>query len=1038
MRHLFAPLYWLLFFAAVAAFAVAVWAIGSETGGRWLIAQATALQPGLVEVEGFQGRLADRPRIGRITIDDGRQRIVLDGIELDYRLAPLAERRLRIRRLRIDTLHWRLPAKGRAGGKAAELPTLTLPFDARIDELRIGRLIVETAAGRQTMIDTIRLAARFHRDRLTIDALSLRLADIDIAAQGDVAFTAPPEAHLELHASDTDGNRVTARLDGRLQDYRLDAEIETTAQGRRPPATIRLSGTGDLGSLSIGQLDAVTMGGTLTANGTLRWRDGLRAEASFSGSGIDPGTIDPYYRGRVHFGGQAKFADGRLDTQLAILGDIQDYRFQIEADAELRRARLHFRQGRLVMGPNVLKFSGAIDRQAADGLVFSIDMPKLAALVPGLSGSIAGDGRLDGRWEAPRGRVDLSASALRWRDLSLQRLRASLRTTGQARQARYELTASGLARGGLRIDELRLRGELAEDHQRATVELRDPPRLRASLRLDGHYDATAQRWSGHLEGLRLHLFDLPAYRQQQASAIAIGRRSLDLQTTCLSDGQARLCLDARLAPARPVAASARLQRFPLKRLARWLPLTKYLDDTVTARIDLGGDFERLEADAGLTLDAANRLTARLLFTPADGGIGGHVEGRFDRLKWIEAVSEGLMDPSGHVTLKAAIGGTLRQPTIDGTVALRDAAVRLPAAGIRVTGISVEATTRDGRSATIRGELHAGGGSIRLDGEAGWPSSKTWQATLALRGNDFQAADLPMARVWVSPELRLVARPRRIEVNGELFVPKAEIRLKRLPETAITPSADVYFLDADTRTEQSRLQVYSRIVLRLGKAVRLRGFGLDARLAGKLVITESPDQAISGDGSLKVAEGHYEALGQKLEIERGELYWNGPFNSPGLNLRAVRKAEGITTGLEIRGSIQQPESRIFSDPVMDETNALAYLITGKPLGATSAADSDMLLTAVARLGLKGSATLVDDLRRRAGLDVLAIQPGEELQQSALVIGKYLSPRFYLEYTTSLFEEASVLSIRYKLNRYLKLQAESSDKRQAIDLIYEIEH
>jgi len=59
-------------------------------------------------------------------------------------------------------------------------------------------------------------------------------------------------------------------------------------------------------------------------------------------------------------------------------------------------------------------------------------------------------------------------------------------------------------------------------------------------------------------------------------------------------------------------------------------------------------------------------------------------------------------------------------------------------------------------------------------------------------------------------------------------------------------------------------------------------------------------------------------------------------------------------------------------------------------------------------------------------------------SALVIGKYLSPRFYLEYTTSLFEEASVLSIRYKLNRYLKLQAESSDKRQAIDLIYEIEH
>ncbi len=1039
MRNLFTPIYWLLFFAVVGLLGLALWSIGSEAGSRWLLEKATALKPGVVEISGVHGPLAATPRFDHIAIDAGGQWITLDGITLDYHLAPLTDRRLHIRRLAIDSIHWRLPQTKRPAKKPPELPTLQLPFDALIDELTIGRLTIENAAGKRTELRDLRLRGAFRRDRFDIDALRLAVSDFDIAADGTIHFSEPPLARLALTAHDADGNRTEARIEGRLQAYRLDAKIDTVARGKLPPAAITLSGDGGPASLAIDSLEAETMDGTIVANGKLFWQGGFRAEASFSGNGIDPGVIDPYYRGRISFGGQATFAGGRLNTQFAVLGKVQGYQFQIETDADLERQKLRFRRGRLVMGPNLLKFTGSVTKERAEGLTFHIDMPKLAALLPQLQGRIGGSGQLDGRWENPQGRIELDVAGLRWRGLSLTQLQAKLNSTGRTRAARYELTAIGLTRGALRLDDIHIRGELSETRQTARLRLHEKKRsLDLSLLLDGRYDAGAKRWQGRLDEMQLGLLGLPRYRQQHPSAISIDRDTLQLEKTCLSDGGDQLCFDADLSRTQPLRATLALQHFALRHLEKWLPLTKYLRETVSARLEIGGTLKQIEANTAITLDADNRLAAHGSFAPEDGAISAQIDGRFDRLKWIEPVSEGLMEPSGKVTIAATVGGTLQQPDIRGSITLKNGSVRLPAAGIRLTDIDIEASTDDARSATISGRLRSGKGRIDISGKASWPSLPEWRATLRLTGDRFQAADLPMAKLWVSPKLDLTARRDRIDVSGELFVPEADLRFKRLPASAMTPSEDTYFLDAENAAQRSRMKVYSRIVLRLGDEVHLSGFGLNARLAGKLVITEAPGQAISGDGSLKVVDGHYEALGQKLEIERGELYWNGPFNSPRLNLRAVRKAEGITTGLEIRGSIQKPESRIFSDPVMDETNALAYLITGKPLGATSESDSNMLLTAVARLGLKGSATLIDDLRRRAGLDLLAIQPGEDLEQSTLVIGKYLSARFYLEYTTSLFEDSSVLSMRYKLNRYLQFEAESSDKRQAIDLIYQIEH
>ncbi len=1044
MRQLFTPLYWLLFLLLAAIVALSLWSISSERGTVWLLEKVQALKPGMVEISGIHHSLVRGPSIDRLRFASSTgKRVVIEGISIDYQLAPLRNKQLHVKKLTIERMIWQRPVREKNAKSTSpdiELPTLRLPLNVTIEHLDIGEIRIEQPDKNPITIKNISLQGGFHHNTMRLDQLGFDYGIFSNLLRGNINFTESPQAILDGRITANTGDEALLHLQGRLQQYALSGTINSASRQYIPEATISFNANGDLSELKVQQLKANTLHGNIVANGKLRWQRGVEVEASFSGNNIDPGEIDPYYSGNINFGGQAHFSQGQLKTQVAMLGKMQGFPFQIETDADvnIKKQAISVRQGRLVMSSNLVKFSGEADRQAAKHIRFEADMPKLSALYPSLRGTITGHGNIDGKWLSPKVGLQLNAKSLRWKTIALDALNLNLQSTGQALAADFKLTAKGLRRDKLSLAEIRLTGHADESRQRGSLNIRDPKReLQAHLSFDGHHDRDLKRWNGTIDKMMLTALGLPSYRQREPATLEITPTALTLEQICLNNRQDRLCLEASLSKGQPSTLSARLEAFPLKHLKQWLPLTKYLNDTIDAHFDISKISEKIRATASAELDHNNQLAATISVDTNNRALAGNIKGRFDQLKWIEPISEGIMDPAGKINLAVRLGGTLSHPEMNGKLTLNNASVRLPAAGIKIENIDISATTTDAKSAIIDGSLTSGDGQIAVSGNIVWPTIKQWKANIDLTGKHFLATSLPMAKVWISPTLNIAAIPARIDVNGEVLIPEANIRFKRIPETAITPSDDVYFTDLQAQQHSSRLNVYSKVAIRLGDKVHLSGFGLNADLRGKLRITEAPGQAISGDGSLTVVNGYYEALGQKLDIERGEIYWNGPLNSPGLNLRAVRKIDGITTGLEISGPIHHPESRIFSNPVMDETNALAYLLTGKPFGASNQRDSNMLLTAVARLGLKGSASLVDDLRRRAGLDVLAIQPGEELEQSALVIGKYLSPRFYLEYTTSLFEDTSVLSMRYKLNRYLQLKAESSDKRQSIDLIYQIE-
>jgi translocation and assembly module TamB len=390
---------------------------------------------------------------------------------------------------------------------------------------------------------------------------------------------------------------------------------------------------------------------------------------------------------------------------------------------------------------------------------------------------------------------------------------------------------------------------------------------------------------------------------------------------------------------------------------------------------------------------------------------------------------------GRLDADFRLAGSLAKPRIVGALTLTDASARIPQLGITLSAISLSFSGSDPGQLAVSGSAHSGGGELRIDGALALDPDQGWPLSLSLIGKDFELVNIPQAHVFVSPALQLEMRRRDVNLTGEVTVPRAEIVIRELPQTAVAVSNDVRVLGESAG--QSAWAVRSRLRVGLGDKVRFQGFNLDARLGGELTIIETPGTVTTGRGEIRIVEGVYKAYGRKLDIEQGRLLFNGPIDSPRLDARAVRVIGDVTAGIRAVGPLRAPAVTVYSSPPLDQGDALSYVLIGRPLNQASGAEGAMLTQAAASLGMSGGEFLAKQIGERLGLEDVAIESGDTTEAASLVIGKYLSPQVYVSYGIGLFASENMFRLRYDLSRHLSLQAESGVQSGA-DLIYTFEY
>jgi translocation and assembly module TamB len=415
------------------------------------------------------------------------------------------------------------------------------------------------------------------------------------------------------------------------------------------------------------------------------------------------------------------------------------------------------------------------------------------------------------------------------------------------------------------------------------------------------------------------------------------------------------------------------------------------------------------------------------FAPLKGDIYFHNS----RLFWMELFSPDLVRPTGKLQGHVGLAGTRGTPALSGDAQLTEFKGELPSLGITLTeGVANLDAQADG-SARIDGTLKsvsstggtANGGTLSVDGTLDWKVEGS-PLQFNIRGKDFLISDTTELRAVASPDLQVGLANNTIQVRGNVVVPSATIDVEKLDD-GVSVSEDVVVLDpADPeRAPSSRLDLDMAITL--GDAVKLNGYGLEGTLAGTMNVRSRQGREMVATGRLDV-DGRYTAYGQKLQITRGELVWsNNAVSDPRINIRAEREivSAGVTAGIDVTGRAGSPKATIWSNPSMDESAALAYLVLGRSLNTASTDESQKINAASSALGA-GAGLLASQLGARIGLDDAGVLESRTLGGSVFGVGKYLSPKLYVSYGVSMVGSGSAITLKYLLRKGFDVEIESS--------------
>jgi translocation and assembly module TamB len=459
------------------------------------------------------------------------------------------------------------------------------------------------------------------------------------------------------------------------------------------------------------------------------------------------------------------------------------------------------------------------------------------------------------------------------------------------------------------------------------------------------------------------------------------------------------------------------------------------EKTLSGELNLAlADYGRIHGDFLLPLPA--RLPTALEET---GPVRGRLAGEMKEKGLLSALFPGLVRESrGRVNVDLAVGGTWAHPDYSGTLEIADGAAFLLTAGIQLEKIQAR-----GHFVGERIEIEyfqAVSGPGRLQGSAivrlkDW-NLESYQATV--KGERFEAIHLPELQMEVSPDLTLGGAPGRIKVRGKVLIPHL-LATRFSSREPVQPSPDVVIVgisEAEKKTLPIAIDIEVRVVL--GDRVLVKGMGLDARLVGDVTIRATSLDNITGEGEIKVAQGSYSAYGVGLKITRGTvLFSGGSVTRPTLDVEASRKVQDVTAGVKVTGTPQNPKVALYSDPTMSDTDILAYIVLGHPMGADRSQASLLMVAAGGLLSQGESSVVQDKIKNQLGLSELSVESGgENLEQSMVTVGKYLNPDLYIGLGQSLFTNSQEVRMRYNLSKRWEVESRMG-AQSGVDLYYKIE-
>ncbi|AYO35974.1 translocation/assembly module TamB domain-containing protein [Serratia sp. P2ACOL2] len=505
-------------------------------------------------------------------------------------------------------------------------------------------------------------------------------------------------------------NDFRLRFNGKATDYALSTRANIKGQDL-PPAVLTLDGKGNVEQFKLDRLRLAALQGNTDLTALVDWSKAISWNSQLTLSGINTAKQWPEWPAKL---------DGKITTRGSLHGGSWQLQVpMLQLDGNVKQNKVTARgtlsgnaAGQwkipgidLTLGRNQLNVKGQLDEKSWN-LDANIDAPRLDGALPGLGGTAKGLLKLRGNLQAPQLLADLTASGLQWQALRINRVKidGDVRSSDQI-QGQLAVRVEQLKQDALDISLLTLDAKGSEKQHQLQLKIDGKP-VSGQLALQGSFDRQQQRWRGNLNNTR---FDTPVGEWRLTRAIALDylntAQKISIGPHCWQNPNAELCVPKTIEAGQSGQASVVLNRFDLAMIKPFLGPETALSGVFTGRADVSWKPGGALPDAKVSLVGNGVKVVQQVQ-------GNALPIAFDRLNLNAGLSNGRAQADWLIKLT-------NNGQFDGNVQVADPQVRRNISGnVNITNISLAMIN----PALMKGEKAAGmlNANLRLGGSAQKP------------------------------------------------------------------------------------------------------------------------------------------------------------------------------------------------------------------------------------------------------------------------------------------------------------------------------
>jgi translocation and assembly module TamB len=401
--------------------------------------------------------------------------------------------------------------------------------------------------------------------------------------------------------------------------------------------------------------------------------------------------------------------------------------------------------------------------------------------------------------------------------------------------------------------------------------------------------------------------------------------------------------------------------------------------------------------------------------------------------------------SGILVADLSVTGKVDRPSINGQLSLKDVDLRLHSLRneFKIPSALFEF---QGQKGLLRSA------EILSDGGKGTFSGEVYLDTLSysMKGNLDDLLIKPKAvSADIDGNIELKGSEGKISIEADLKIPRARIIVpqepeKKLPEIKFVDEGEKeqFVIEETKETDFFEDNVEIKAQASIPRNAWIKGRGANIEIKGTFDIKKKYGGHIKIFGTANTVRGSYKILGKLFKIQRGTVSFRGQEEiNPLLDIQALYEVSNVKAFINITGTAKKPKINFSSDPPMEESDILSYIVFGTSSDKIGSGERHSLQGIAA--GIAGGVA-VSELKGVLGEelspDILRIGSGEA--GTEIEVGKYLTNDLYVSYQRGSQDSAlgtSTLTtdwvfIEYQIFKFLTLDSQAGGENSGADLFF----